>query len=111
MVFAKSFQPITHHSSTLQSFRSAWINEKLAGINVLNAKKTIFKENISVSFIVSFCLGKYCLNHDTLKYNLCVDYIYVYNGGAYVVKVIVVGNEHNDLSSNPGQGCLHFTFC
>ena len=32
-----------------------------------------------------------------------------HNGGARGVMVIVVGNEHGDTSSNPGQGWLHFT--
>ena len=30
-------------------------------------------------------------------------------GGARGVMVIVVGNEHGDTSSNPGQDWLHFT--
>ena len=30
-------------------------------------------------------------------------------GGACGVIVIVVGNEHGDTSSNPGQDWLHFT--
>ena len=31
------------------------------------------------------------------------------NGGARGVMVIVVGKEHSDTSSNPGQNWLHFT--
>ena len=31
------------------------------------------------------------------------------NGGARGVMVIVVGNGHGDMSSNPGQDWLHFT--
>ena len=31
------------------------------------------------------------------------------NGGARGVMVIVIGNEHGDISSNPGQDWLHFT--
>ena len=31
------------------------------------------------------------------------------HGGARGVVVIVVGNEHGDTSSNPGQDWLHFT--
>ena len=30
-------------------------------------------------------------------------------GGARGVMVIVVGNGHGDMSSNPGQDWLHFT--
>ena len=30
-------------------------------------------------------------------------------GGACGVMVIVVGNGHGDMSSNPGRDCLHFT--
>ena len=33
----------------------------------------------------------------------------MYYGGAHGVMVIVVGNEHGDTSSNPGQDWLHFT--
>ena len=37
------------------------------------------------------------------------DYIYAYDlGGAHGIMVTVVGNGHNDPSSNPGQGSLHF---
>ena len=39
-------------------------------------------------------------------------YIYIYKlGGACGVMVIVRGRGHGDPSSNPGQGCLHFTLC
>ena len=31
------------------------------------------------------------------------------HGGACVVMVIVVGNEHGDTSSNPERDWLHFT--
>ena len=31
-------------------------------------------------------------------------------GGACGVMIIVVGNGLGDLSSNPGLGCLHFTY-
>ena len=31
--------------------------------------------------------------------------------GSHAVMVIIIGNEHNDSSSNPGRGCLHFTYC
>ena len=31
------------------------------------------------------------------------------NGGARGVMVIVVGNEHDNTSSNPGRDQLHFT--
>ena len=34
--------------------------------------------------------------------------IYI-TGGAHGVMVIIVGNGHGDMSSNPGQGWLHFT--
>ena len=30
-------------------------------------------------------------------------------GGTCGVLVIIVGNEHDDMSSNPGQDWLHFT--
>ena len=29
--------------------------------------------------------------------------------GVYGLMVIVVGNGHDDLSSDPALGCLHFT--
>ena len=32
-----------------------------------------------------------------------------YLGGAHGVMVIVIGNGHGDISSNPGQDWLHFT--
>ena len=32
-------------------------------------------------------------------------------GDALSVAVFVVGNRISDLSSNPGQRCLHFTLC
>ena len=36
--------------------------------------------------------------------------IYVFKfGGAHGVMVIVIGNGHGEPSSNPRQGCLHFT--
>ena len=35
--------------------------------------------------------------------------MYWFNGGAHGAMVIVVGNEHSDLSSNSGRDCLHFT--
>ena len=35
--------------------------------------------------------------------------IQLQNGGARGVMVIVVGNGHGDMSSNPGQDWLHFT--
>ena len=31
------------------------------------------------------------------------------NGGVRGVMVIVAGNGHGDMSSNPGRGWLHFT--
>ena len=31
-------------------------------------------------------------------------------GGARGIMVIVVGNGHGDMSSNPGRGWLHFTY-
>ena len=39
-------------------------------------------------------------------------YIYIYihiYGDAHGVMVILIGNGHNKLSSNPSQGSLHFT--
>ena len=36
-------------------------------------------------------------------------YMYLFNGGAHGVIVIVVGNGHDDTSSNSGQDWLHFT--
>ena len=30
-------------------------------------------------------------------------------GGTHGVMVIIIGNGYGDPSSNPGQGCLHFT--
>ena len=41
--------------------RGALINEKFTGISILNDKGTILKK-MNVSFIVSFCLGKYNFN-------------------------------------------------
>ena len=35
--------------------------------------------------------------------------IWLVLGGAHGVMVIVVGNEHDDTSSNPGRYWLHFT--
>ena len=35
--------------------------------------------------------------------------IFLLQGGTYGVIVTVIGNRHNDASSNPGQGCLYFT--
>ena len=32
-----------------------------------------------------------------------------FHGGAHGVMVIVVGNGHSDMSSNPGRVWLHFT--
>ena len=34
--------------------------------------------------------------------------VYLYNEGARGAKVIVVGNGHSDLSSNPGRGRSQF---
>ena len=41
----------------------------------------------------------------------CIDIMYIKNKvrGARGVIVIVVGNGHSDMSSNPGRGWLHFT--
>ena len=39
--------------------------------------------------------------------NIC-DRAIIY-GGAHGVMVIVIGNGHDDTSSNPGQDWLHFT--
>ena len=33
----------------------------------------------------------------------------IYNGGAHGVMVIVIGNGHGNMSSNPGWDWLHFT--
>ena len=35
-------------------------------------------------------------------------YIYIFRSACGVI-VIVIGNGHGDTSSNPRQGCLHFT--
>ena len=40
---------------------------------------------------------------------MCFHTVILYNRGAHSMKVIVAGNEHGDRSSNPNQGCLHFT--
>ena len=39
----------------------------------------------------------------------CLVYYYYYLGGARGVRVIVIGNEHGDTSSNPGRHWFHFT--
>ena len=36
------------------------------------------------------------------------SYICIYNVDTYGLPVIIIGNGHGNLSSNPGQGCLHF---
>ena len=36
-------------------------------------------------------------------------YYTVIYGGTYAVIVIIIGNELDDPSSNPGKGCLQFT--
>ena len=45
---------------------------------------------------------------------LYISYIIILNkyihGGACGVMVTVVGNGHDNLNSNPGLGCLHFTY-
>ena len=38
-----------------------------------------------------------------------LDYYNPSSGGPRGLTVIVVGNGYGDTSSNPGQGCLHFT--
>ena len=43
----------------------------------------------------------------TIDWNWLLNYSWV--GGARGVMVIVVGNEHGDMSSNPGRDWLHFT--
>ena len=48
----------------MRNFRGAFTNEKLTGINVLNAKGTILN-TINVSFIDHFCFGKYSFNLNT----------------------------------------------
>ena len=35
--------------------------------------------------------------------------MYIHAGGSYGVMDIIVGNEHGDQSSKPGQSCLHCT--
>ena len=35
--------------------------------------------------------------------------LFIVNGGACGVMVIVIGNGHSDTSSNPGRSWLHFT--
>ena len=42
-----------------------------------------------------------------VKRQIC--FIKTMNGGACGVMVIVVGNRHSDMSSNPGRDWLHFT--
>ena len=37
--------------------------------------------------------------------------VYIYIEGARGVIVTVKGNVHNNQSSNPRQGSLHFTYC
>ena len=49
---------------------------------------------------------KYLLR--SIKYVSIYIYIYIYTGGARDVMLIIVGNEHGDTSSNPGQDLLHF---
>ena len=39
---------------------------------------------------------------------VCVSVYEIYMRGGCGIMVIGVGNEYNDPSSNPGQGCLHF---
>ena len=34
---------------------------------------------------------------------------HIKTGGVCGVMVIVIRNEHNNIRSNPSQGCLHFT--
>ena len=48
-----------------KSFKDASTNEKLAGINVLNAKWTIVEEN--VSFFVHFYLDIYSFSGNTFR--------------------------------------------
>ena len=38
-------------------------------------------------------------------------YIDVHTGGIHSVMDFIVGNGHSKPSSNPGQGCLHYTKC
>ena len=35
-------------------------------------------------------------------------YVHLNYGGTHGVMVTIIGNEHNNLSSKPGQSCLHF---
>ncbi len=44
------------------------------------------------------------------SYLCSVDHrvVSIFSGGARGVMVIVVGNEHGDTSSNPGQDCFAF---
>ena len=55
---------------------------------------------------------KDCNNYDCISvYKMlspCMHTI-VFLGGAHGVIVIAVEKRYGDSSSNPGQGCLHFT--
>ena len=51
------------------------------------------------------------INKSLVNYVYIYIYIYIHAriGGARGVMVIVVGNRHNDTSTNPGRDWLHFT--
>ena len=57
-----------------------------------------------------FVLDKISWNHITANYQDMIEIIdAIIMGGARGVMVIVIGNGHVDMSSNPGWDWLHFT--
>ena len=51
----------------------------------------------------------FCISADMNLLVLLLCCSYMFDGSAGGVIVIAVGNGYDDLSTNPGQDCLHFT--
>ena len=78
---------------------------------------TISSGSASLSSHVYSCISSFtlCISRDKLFY-LChhigkkiASFALTLILNTHSVMVIVVGNGHCNTSSNPGQGCLHFT--
>ena len=68
--------------------------------------------NICMYVCVCVCVCAWEVGHLLdcyFLFRLVLWHINHYLGGAHGVMVIVIGNGHGDMSSNPGRDWLHFT--
>ena len=80
---------------------------------------TLYRQNVSLLFnqtclnekgLPNYTHARACTHAHTHTHTHTHIYIYIY---IYIyalsIMVTILGNEHDDMRSNPGQGSLHFT--